>query len=263
MSENVRQKKTLSVAEKDGKTPRRQPCQQQSETSSSSATPQPASKPHGTILAAASRLPKSYQPRRTEIFQELYISYFISLQDVSMHPWITELPKLASSSSGRSEVYGIRAATMAVYGKMSGNRDLEIEASNWYSRGLDAQRKTLPVAAKAHSDQPSCHKAVGAAILFSYFESVICTLPMGWMQHYIAATKMLEIAGPEKCQNGLMHMFFRFIRVAAVRTSALFSFMPDALTNTVHHFTNNGRAFGPCFGTLVHGSLQPKSKDTI
>ena len=244
MSENVRQKKTRSVAEKDRKTPRRQLRQHQSGTSSTSTAPQPAAKSRDIIIAAASKLPASYQPRRTEIFLELYISNFVSLQDTSVHPWITALPKLVSSSADQSEVYGIRAATMALYGRMSGNRDLEVEASSLYSRGLDAQRETLPVADKAQSYQFCCHKAVAAAMMFSYFETVICTMPMGWMQHYIAATKMCELSGPEKCQTGLMHLFFRSIRVAAVSFLLNILLGPllsrvHALTNAVHHFPNN------------------------
>jgi hypothetical protein len=266
MSENVRKKETRSIAGKDGKTHRHQIRQQPSGTSSSSpmqTTPNPASKIPKKILASASKLPTSYQPSRGDIFQDLYISHFIHLQDASVTPWITQLPNLASSPSGPSELYGIRAATMASYGRISGNRDLEIEASHWYSKGLDAQRETLPLAAKSLSYQPCGHRAVAAALLFSYFESVVCTMPIGWMQHYIAATKMLEIAGAEKCQTGLMHMLFRSIRIAAVRNSVPFFFLPDELTNTVHYFADNGRALCPGFGNLVYGSLQPKSKDAI
>ena len=220
MSENVRQKKARSVADKDGKTLRRKPQQQTSGTSISSVTLRPATKNPNTMLAYASKLPTTYQPRRGEIFQGLYIAHFISLQDTSVHPWITELPKIASNPSDQSEVYGIRAATMALYGRMSGNKDLELEGSKWYSKGLDAQREILSVAAKTQSYQPCIHRAVGAALMFSYFESIICTMPTGWMHHYIAATKMFEIAGPENCQTGLMHTFFRSVRVAAVRKPA-------------------------------------------
>lgn len=53
-------------------------------------------------------------------------------------------------------------------------------------------------------------------MMFSYFESIVCTIPMGWLQHHVAAIKMLEIAGPEQYQSGLMHMFFRSLRIAAV-----------------------------------------------
>lgn len=168
---------------------------------------------HQSLVLAASTLPTSYQPHRGEIFQNLYIDHFISLQDTSIIAWITELPKIAHAPSSQSELYGIRAATMASYARLSGNKDIEREASKWYLRGLDAQRKSLSSA----TNHTSCSQgAVGAALMFSCFESIICTTPMGWMQHYEAAIKMFEIAGPEKCQTGLIHMYFRSIRLPAV-----------------------------------------------
>jgi hypothetical protein len=175
------------------------------------------------MVAASSSILNSYKPSRGDIFQNLYIANFISSLDINVHSWISELPKLASTPSDDSALCGIRAASMALYGKLSHNRDLELEASKWYSKGLDAQRKTLSSAATKQGYAPWSQGAVGAAMMFSYFESVICTMPMGWMQHYAAAIKMFEIAGPEKCQTGLMHMFFRSIRVAAV---SIFNFMP-------------------------------------
>lgn len=222
MSENVRQKKSRSVAGRYGKTPRGPPSQKPPRTSNSLATLIPDFESQKIMLAAASKVTTYYQPDSAQLFQDLYISYFISLQDASVHPWITDLPKLALSLCGestQSELYGIRAATMALYGRMCGNKNLELEASKWYSKGLAAQRKALSLAVKTESYQPCIYRAIGAALMFSYFESVMCTMPLGWMQHYIAATKMFEIAGPEKCQTGLMHMFFRSIRVASVRSS--------------------------------------------
>jgi hypothetical protein len=164
-----------------------------------------------------SKLPEG-QPSRKHIFQDLYLANFISAQDANVHPWIVELPKLtAASSDHHSELCGIRAATLALYAKLSRNTDLELEASKWYSKGLIAQRRELQLATSKENNSSCTQRAITAALMFSCFECVITTMPMGWMQHYIAAIKMFEIAGPENCQTGLMHMFFRTIRVAAVR----------------------------------------------
>ncbi|KAE9368866.1 hypothetical protein N431DRAFT_547735 [Stipitochalara longipes BDJ] len=173
-------------------------------------------------VSQPSKLPSMRQPSQRDIFQDLYIANFISAQDATMHPWIQELPQLTSpSSTYLSELYGIRAVTLALYAKLSHNRDLELEASKWYSKGLLAQKRELHLALNPESYSPCRHKAIGAAVMFSYFESVIATVPMGWIQHYAAAIKMFEIAGPENCQAGLMHKFFRSVRVAAFITSLL------------------------------------------
>ncbi|CZR68650.1 uncharacterized protein PAC_18549 [Phialocephala subalpina] len=218
MSEGVRQKRTRHTSRPSNK--KLQNTRKSNSSPDSTVTaPILDSVERGNLIFQASKLPTSYQPSRGDIFRDLYLANFISLQDASMHPWINHLPKLASSSTGHSELYGIRAATLALYAKLSHNQDLELEAAKWYSKGLDAQREQLPLAAKSQSYSPCIHKAVGAALMFSYFESVICTLPMGWMQHYAAAIKMFEIAGPENCQTGLMHMFFCSMRVAAFITA--------------------------------------------
>lgn len=214
MSERVRQKTTRSVAERSRRANRPQDPSHLHELESDFGK-------HEAVVAAASTLPTTYQPNRGHIFQDLYIAHFISVQDTTVHSWLAELPKLACAPSSRSELYGIRAATMALYGRLCHNRDLELEASKWYSKGLDAQRETLPLATRKQSYAPFNDGAVGAAVMFACFETVICTVPMGWMQHYEAAVKMLEIVGPEKCQSGLMYMFFRSIRVAAVSLSDL------------------------------------------
>lgn len=59
---------------------------------------------------------------------------------------------------------------------------------------------------------------VCAAMVFAFFESVLCTSPLGWLQHFRAAEQMLAIFGPRKCQNGLMHMMFHSMRIASVIT---------------------------------------------
>lgn len=217
MSEGTRQKSTRPVSKSSNKktlkTPTRNSCPE------SAATLLPSSDPVKCmqIASLASKLPITSQPSRHDLFQDLYIANFISAQDTTMHPWLLELPKLTSTSSGhKSEFYSIRAASLAFYAKLSRNTDLEVEASKWYSRGLVAQQQELHLAAKKSDYHPCRHKTIGAAMMFSYFESVICTVPMGWMQHYAAAIRMFDIAGPENCQTGLMHMFFCSVRIAAV-----------------------------------------------
>jgi hypothetical protein len=220
MSEGVRRKSTRPVTKHSNKDHPKTAIHNPSPNSEvSSSTSGPAKRMH--VLSQGSKLPP-LQPSRRDIFQDLYIANFISAQDVTINPWVAELPNLISTSASTrsSEFYGIRAATLALYAKLSHYTDLEIEAAKWYSKGLIAQRRELQLAARTQKASLCHHKAIGAAVMFVHFESVICTVPIGWMQHYAAAIKMFELAGPENCQTGLMHMFFRSVRVAAVRELA-------------------------------------------
>jgi hypothetical protein len=170
-----------------------------------------------------------------------------------MHPWILELPNLTSiSSSYLSEVYGTRAATLALYARISHNLDLEVEAAKLYSKGLVAQQQELHLAMSTESYFPCCHKAIGAAVTSSYFEFVITTVPMGWMQHYAAAIKVFEIAGPKNCQMGLMHKFFRSIRVATVCAPQISYLINLADGGQVHDRIASRRTLSSCCGRMVH-----------
>ncbi|KAH8773954.1 hypothetical protein BGZ57DRAFT_983527 [Hyaloscypha finlandica] len=165
-----------------------------------------------------------------------FVSKLCSIQSPELiyrQGYAYSIPSLQATNYKTTEpVYGIRAATLALYARISHNLDLEVEAAKLYSNGLVAQQQELHLAMSTESYSPCCHKAIGAAVTSSYFESVITTVPMGWMQHYAAAIKMFEIAGPKNCQMGLMHKFFRSIRVATMEvkfTTALLADEPSVL----------------------------------
>jgi hypothetical protein len=103
---------------------------------------------------------------------------------------------------------------MALYGRYMKDKGVEIEAAKSYSNGLESHRKNLYRTTQYSEEFMS--RAVCAAMLFAFFESVLCTSPLGWLQHFRAAEQMLAIAGPGKCQNGLMHMMFHSMRIASV-----------------------------------------------
>lgn len=170
-------------------------------------------------LVVKFRLPNSYQPEKGHIFQQLYLAHFISAQDESAHSWISQLPVILEKSLCRSspEIFAVRATTMALYGRMSGSKQVELDASNWYALGLESQRKNLFKFAKPDPTCTFITGAVCAAIMFASFESIISTSPFGWLQHFRAAEKMLSALGPAGCQKGLLNKFFRSMRVASVR----------------------------------------------
>ncbi|KAF4629248.1 hypothetical protein G7Y89_g8903 [Cudoniella acicularis] len=171
------------------------------------------------VYCELSRLPTTYQPKKGNVFQHLYIAHFISSNEIDIQPWITYLPTLLSSSPCQEspEVFAIRAATMALYGRQMKDRAMETEAVKSYSNGLESHRKNLSRATQYSERFMS--RAVCAAMMFAFFESVLCTSPLGWLQHFRAAEQMLAIVGPRKCQNGLMHMMFHSMRIASLTTS--------------------------------------------
>lgn len=205
-------------------------------------------------------LPSWYQPSKAEIFQQHYIAYFIgnwfnpSSFLTKLNLWVYHIPAITCSSPSRAVQYSIRATTMAFYGVKTGNLALQTEASNWYGRGMAEQRTELEHLSAHPDNQQLSFTEVLAPVMFSMFESVMVTSPTGWAQHLHAASRMLEILGPEACQYGLANSLFRSIRIAMVclKNCSLLDLLtvPDIRTHAIEHRTSSG------IGSLVQDPLQ-------
>ncbi|KAI4088240.1 MAG: hypothetical protein L6R37_008230 [Teloschistes peruensis] len=105
---------------------------------------------------------------------------------------------------------------MAFYGVKTGNFALQTEASDWYGRGMAEQRTELEHLSTHPDNQQLSFTGLLAPVMFSMFESIMVTSAAGSAQHLHAASRMLEILGPEACQNGVANSLFRSIRVAMI-----------------------------------------------
>lgn len=165
-------------------------------------------------------LPASYQPSRISQFEELYINHFIDFYfdphaKVKLNSWVNALPILLNASPSPGVRYSIRAAAMAIYGKLTGDESIQLESIRWYTRGLESQRMQLQMlceGGKAVSDA----SMVLVPLLFCHFESSMCTAPDAWMPHAVAAENILVMMGPHVCRTQQMHAIFLSVRVNAV-----------------------------------------------
>ncbi len=164
-------------------------------------------------------------PYRQVIMQH-FITAFFNPQSHEMRPnsWVYELPTLMSDHSSSALAYSVRAASMAHYGKRTGDMSMQMEACRWYDRGLEAQRleserTELHLLTGGNIDQRLGVAAVSAPVMFSLFESMMTTSFVAWAQHLKAAAKMLEMRGAINCQSGLIHHVFRTVRIGAVSLS--------------------------------------------
>ena len=167
-------------------------------------------------------------PYRQVILQQ-FITAFFHPQSPEVRPnaWVYELPTLMSNHSSSALVYSVGAASMAHYGKRTGNISMQIEACRWYDKGLEAQRleserTELHLINGGNVDQRLGVAAISAPIMFSLYESMMTTSFVAWAQHLKAAAKMLEMKGALNCQSGLIHHLFRTVRIGAVSLSQLF-----------------------------------------
>ena len=111
---------------------------------------------------------------------------------------------------------------MAHYGKISGDVSIQLDSMRWYSRGLETQRlENIGTLRKIAMGGEACdifnETTISTPMMLSFFETVMGTTPSGWAQHLGIASLMLQIIGPWKCREGILHHIFKVARVGAVR----------------------------------------------
>ena len=174
------------------------------------------------------KLPQWYQPSKADIFQQHFTAHFIgnffnpSSYLTKINLWVYHIPAIIYSSPSPAVKCSIRATTMAFYGTKAGDVALQTEASRWYGKGLSQQRTELEqIATYPHSQQLKITTLL-APLMFAMFETVMVTSATGWAQHLYAASRILELLGPEAFQDGVANSLFRSIRMGLVRMIALY-----------------------------------------
>ena len=169
-------------------------------------------------------LPDSYQPSRASAFQDHFLGHFIMAffnPRTQFDDWAFRIPDFLENPQSASLTLSIRAATMALYGKKSGNESIQMEACRHYAKGLESQlldskAHQLKMANGGQVAEIFNEETICATVMFSFFESIMSTSITGWAQHLAAAGKMMEMLGPERCRYGIVHNLFRTVRVGTV-----------------------------------------------
>ena len=175
------------------------------------------------------RLPFLYEPERAPAFQELFLNHFIRAffdartERSQASDWSVALQTfLQNHEQSSSIVYAIRAATMAHYGKISGDVTIQLDSMRWYSRGLQSQRVDSintqnKLALGGKPDEIFNETVISTPMMLMFFETVMGTTPLAWGQHLHVASLMLQVVGPWKCREGILHHIFKVVRIGAVR----------------------------------------------
>jgi len=164
-------------------------------------------------------IPSYYQPSRAEVFEQLFFSHFFTayghgIEMIGACSWLAKLPSLIlTSHSSPTMRYAVRATSMAFYGRLNASISIQTEARRTYTKALETRRKDI---CRNTDASRTPEEALCSTVLMCYFELVVKTTPLAWMQHLNAAAAMLEAIGPEACQKGLMHQLFRTVRLGIV-----------------------------------------------
>jgi hypothetical protein len=156
------------------------------------------------------------QPSNGPLNEQFLISTFMtylakpSIEALEQESWMKYLPTFASSS--RVMNCSIRATTLAFFARLTDNNDMKVEANWWYATALREER--------AHVQHLLLHQPasedVCAPLMLMYYELIRPTATGGWMKHLVAASKLMELTGPENCQTGASHLLFKAVRLLMV-----------------------------------------------
>ena len=215
-----------------------------------------------------SLLSPAYESLQAEPYRQMIMHQFITAfwnpesRNIRPNAWVYQLPSLMSTHPASALVYSVRAASMAHFGKRTGNVSMQVEACRWYDRGLESQRLESQRTELQLRNGDSVHQRLDAAtisapLMFSLFESMMTTSFAAWSEHLKAAGKMLEMRGPEGCQTGLIHHLFRTVRVGAVSLTCQIKLFSGPLTQypTDLPWNDVRAAFRFCFTKMVRNPL--------
>jgi hypothetical protein len=95
-----------------------------------------------------------------------------------------------------------------------------MEAYKWYGLVLGAQRRQLE-ALRRNPEQKPLVEHVCMPVVLGYFEVICPSEPTAYINHWKAAMKMLEMAGPEACRDNVLYKVFQIARLQMVGSPIL------------------------------------------
>ena len=164
----------------------------------------------------------SHQPSPYHLKQNFLLCYFISsfsgsaIDGVHHNSWTTYLFDYIPDSG--IVTYAIRAATLAFYGTGSQDKDILHEADHWTLMALQGQRASIARNAAKRTSHPHIPTAedICTTLMLLYYELIRPSVIGSWLGHLRGLGQMIFLLGPQNCQSGVLHLFFRTLRLLMV-----------------------------------------------
>lgn len=185
------------------------------------ACPDPTARPASSMGSHRPVSLSTQQPSDGPLYEQFLISTFVvylakpGVGALERTSWMGYLPMLASSSGMLNA--SIRATTLAFFAHLTDNNAMKLEAARWYAMALQNERAYVQHLLR----RPPDPEDICAPLMLMYYELIRPTATGGWTKHLIGASRLMELAGPEKYQTGAPHMLFKALRLLAV-----FHFLP-------------------------------------
>ncbi|KAH8703211.1 hypothetical protein BGW36DRAFT_403660 [Talaromyces proteolyticus] len=150
-----------------------------------------------------------------------FISFFAksAINKTKSNSWMNILPDMLASGSRIELRSSVLAAAFALYSTICQDTSSEMEARRLYVTGLKQQRVKMILA--SHSSERIIPKVedVAMAVMLAYYEVISPTTDTAYFQHILGAKVLLEMIGPQNCQEGYFHQLFQTVRLYMVYIS--------------------------------------------
>jgi hypothetical protein len=172
------------------------------------------------IISAALPL---YQPSCAVAFEQQFLSNFISsfarpcVGSFQHESWMSFLPVYIPRRPALQ--YSSRAAIMAHYSTLTNNLSIQRKAHEWYitslrKQCLSLQRYASPSALTTPG--PPTEEDIYTSMMLLYYELLVPTRTGSWATHLEGALQLLQLRGPENCQEGAAYHVLRALRFLSV-----------------------------------------------
>ncbi|KAF2689825.1 hypothetical protein K458DRAFT_273559, partial [Lentithecium fluviatile CBS 122367] len=145
-----------------------------------------------------------------EVFYSTFLSYFTATgegEDIqNKQTWLHKLPAFSTDGTNRALEIAVQATASAFSGVKTKNVALLQDACNLYGKALHMHSHLLRL-----KRDITVHM-VSTSVLLSFFEAMHATTASAYCEHINGAAKMIELAGPGQCTQGVLCQVYFHIR---------------------------------------------------
>ncbi|PVI05105.1 hypothetical protein DM02DRAFT_610971 [Periconia macrospinosa] len=155
-------------------------------------------------------MPISQRNALSQLFYDRFLIYFTSSGEsediLNRFTWLHRLPTLATDGSNDALALALYATASAFSGMKTRNISQIHDACTIYGKALQTHSRII------RSKKPMTLHTVSTSVLLSIFEAMNATSATAYREHISGAAKMIQLAGSEHCQHGVMCQLYFHIR---------------------------------------------------
>jgi len=131
-------------------------------------------------------------------------------KSIGVTPWLPTFPSIFSENTTLGKA--ILAISLAYHGNLHNDKEATMEGYKWYGYALENQRRELELSSQT---SPTAEE-ICVPIMLSMFEFTSSRSPEAYCQHVLAAGRLMEMKGPESCQENIFRQLLNTVKTQMV-----------------------------------------------